>query len=106
MKKLRAEATALTEYDAVNVELVTLVDIPTRVTVATFGRDSSIGAHPAGVDQIFHVMSGHGWASGADGMRVVLSAGEQVVWAEGEEHAAGSSSGMTAVIIQAEGLAG
>jgi quercetin dioxygenase-like cupin family protein len=91
------------EYDAEGVTFVTLVENDGYVvTLATFEAGASIGEHPAGVPQLFHVVSGRGWVSGADRDRVRISAGEHVVGETDERHASGTSGGMIAVIIQSK----
>ncbi len=63
-----------------------------------------LGAHPAGVDQFFLVVSGEGWISGEDGQRTAVSAGTGALWRAGEMHESGSDRGMTAIVIQASQL--
>ena len=60
--------------------------------------------HPATFPQILAVIEGSGRVSGADGVFAPIAAGEVVFWPEGEEHETESADGMTAVIIEAEGL--
>jgi quercetin dioxygenase-like cupin family protein len=64
----------------------------------------SIGAHPAGFAQLFLVVNGSGWATGPDGERIALTAGQGVYVSPGEVHAKGSESGMTAIMVQADHL--
>ena len=71
-----------------------------RVHIATYEAGSLLGRHPAGLWQLLGIVSGAGWAEGADGERVDLGRGDAVLWAPGEEHASGSSAGMVAVIVQ------
>ncbi len=63
-----------------------------------------LGAHPAGVDQLFLVVSGQGWVSGEDGRRIAISGGTGALWRAGEVHESGSDVGMTAIVIQAREL--
>lgn len=63
-----------------------------------------IGAHPATVPQLFVVLAGEGWASGADGQRVPLRAGQAAFWEAGETHATGTEHGLTALVLEAETL--
>jgi quercetin dioxygenase-like cupin family protein len=60
--------------------------------------------HPAGYPQILAVLEGSGEVSGADGVEQAISAGEAVFWAAGEEHETKTASGLTALIIEGEGL--
>ena len=63
-----------------------------------------VARHPAVVPQLFVVVSGSGWVSGAGGEREAIRAGEAVLWDHGEEHESGSKEGMTALVVEAESL--
>ncbi len=63
-----------------------------------------IGEHPTGFGQLFLVMEGAGWVSGADGSRVPLAAGQGAYFENGERHAKGTESGMTALMVQVSEL--
>jgi quercetin dioxygenase-like cupin family protein len=54
--------------------------------------------------QLFTVVGGSGWVSGADGEREPIRAGEAVLWQPGEEHESGSEEGMTVLVVEAESL--
>jgi len=69
-----------------------------------FAPGGTIGRHPAGFGQLFLVVEGSGWASGGDGVRVELAAGQGAFFARGELHAKGSDAGMTAIMIQVRDL--
>ena len=59
-----------------------------------------IGAHEAGVAQLFLVVAGSGWVSGPEGKRQALGQGQGAFIARGEMHAKGTESGMTAIMVQ------
>jgi quercetin dioxygenase-like cupin family protein len=63
-----------------------------------------VGRHPSVVAQLFVVVRGSGWVSGADGNRKAITAGEAVLWDEGEEHESGSEEGMTVLVLESESL--
>lgn len=63
-----------------------------------------IGAHPAPVTQLFLVVAGEGWVAGPHGVRVPISAGSGVRWEPGEDHAAGSGTGLTALAVEGTAL--
>jgi quercetin dioxygenase-like cupin family protein len=65
-----------------------------------FGAGGQIGEHRAGFGQLFLVIDGEGWASGGDGRRVSLAAGQGAYFERGELHAKGSETGMTAIMVQ------
>ena len=73
-----------------------------HAVVIEIGPGGVVGRHPSVVRQLFVVVRGSGWVSGADGLRIQISAGEAVLWEPGEEHESGSDEGMTAVVVEAE----
>jgi quercetin dioxygenase-like cupin family protein len=64
-----------------------------------------VGRHPAAIPQLFVVTAGAGWVEGGDGPPIPIAAGQAVFWQAGEEHAAGSDTGMTAIVVESELLA-
>jgi quercetin dioxygenase-like cupin family protein len=64
-----------------------------------------IGRHPASAPQLFAVVEGSGWVSGADGEVHALGAGEAVWWETGEEHETWTDDGLTAIVIEGEAVA-
>lgn len=75
-----------------------------RVSVMHLGPGGQVGYHPAGPPQLFAVVQGSGWAQGAGPERVPLAAGQAAFWDSGEWHAAGSETGMMAIVVEIEGL--
>jgi quercetin dioxygenase-like cupin family protein len=92
-----------------------------RVTVAPLSRSISAGApfqaavfrvapggrlarHPASYPQILAVLDGSGAVSGRSGVDEPIAAGEAVFWQAGEEHETKSEAGLTALIIEGDGL--
>jgi quercetin dioxygenase-like cupin family protein len=73
-----------------------------HAVVIEIGPGGVVGRHTAVVAQLFVVVRGTGWVSGADGLRIQISAGEAVLWEAGEEHESGSEEGMTALVVEAE----
>ncbi len=70
------------------------------VDVLTFEAGAVLGRHPTRLWQLFSVVHGAGWASGADGVRVPVVARDCVLWEPHEEHESGSDEGMVVVIVQ------
>ena len=61
-----------------------------------------VGRHPAVVPQLFVVVSGSGWVSGADGRaRADRGWARPCSGSKGEEHESGSDDGMTALVLEA-----
>ena len=79
-------------------------DSPVSVGCIHLGADSVVGYHPAVVNQLFLVVAGKGWVRGEEELRIPITAGQAVFWTAGEGHESGSESGMTAIVIEGEGL--
>jgi quercetin dioxygenase-like cupin family protein len=75
-----------------------------HVVVIEVGPGGVVARHPAVVAQLFVVVHGSGWVSGADGEREAIAAGKAVLWEQGEEHESGSDDGMTALVIEAKSI--
>lgn len=71
----------------------------TRVHVARFEKDSIFGRHPTNIWQFFIVIEGSGWVSGEDQVRRPITISQAVLWHPGEEHASGSETGMSVLIL-------
>ena len=91
-------------FGSVGVSLQGISRRVLQVVVMRIEPGGRIGRHPAAALQLFAVSSGSGWVSGDDGERISIVAGEAVVWDLGEEHESGSDEGMTALVVEAEGL--
>jgi GrpB-like predicted nucleotidyltransferase (UPF0157 family) len=71
-----------------------------RVQIVHLGPGGLIGRHPATSRQLFAVVSGSGWVSGAGGLRRTIAAGQAALWEQDEEHEAGSDRGLMAVCVE------
>jgi quercetin dioxygenase-like cupin family protein len=98
----REHARPIELFDSVAASAVHLCDGAgeAHVYCLHFEAGGVIGEHVAGFDQLLLIVAGEGWAAGASGRRVNLSAGQGVFFARGETHSKGSETGMTAVMVQ------
>jgi GrpB-like predicted nucleotidyltransferase (UPF0157 family)/quercetin dioxygenase-like cupin family protein len=71
-----------------------------RVSVMHLPAGGSVGEHEAVGPQLFAVMAGSGWVSGAAGRRRRLSTGWAALWEAAELHAAGTDDGLTALCVE------
>ena len=79
---------------------------PFQAAVFRFAPGGRITRHPAGSrPQILAVLEGSGEVSGASDVEEPIAAGEAVFWQAGEEHEMKSADGLTALIIEGDGLA-
>jgi quercetin dioxygenase-like cupin family protein len=77
---------------------------PVQAAVFRVSPGGRIARHPAGYPQILAVLEGSGEVSGEDGAGQPIVAGEAVFWQAGEEHETASRAGLTALIIEGDGL--
>ena len=73
-------------------------DSRARVELIRISPGGTIGRHPASASQLFAVVMGSAWVSGADGVGRTIEAGYGAVWAAGEDDDAHSPYGATAVL--------
>ena len=81
-----------------------LAGAPFQAAVFRIAPGGRIARHPASIPQILAVLEGAGDVSGADGVAEPIAAGEAVFWRAGEEHETTSTSGLTALILEGDGL--
>jgi quercetin dioxygenase-like cupin family protein len=77
---------------------------PVQAAIFRLAPGGRIARHPASVPQILAVLEGSGEVSGGDGVAEPIAAGEAVFWAAGEEHETTSAAGLTALIVEGDGL--
>lgn len=75
-----------------------------QVSCIHIGPVGKIGDHPAVVPQLFVVVKGEGWVRSEMGEPVPIRSGQAAFWETGEGHAAGSTNGMTAIVIESSTL--
>lgn len=102
----RDTATRIEVHDAVGAAQVKLGSSTgeAHLNIVYLEPGGLLGEHPAPTPQLFIVVDGNGWVSGDDGYRHTVSAGVGVFWSEGERHASGTDTGLSAVIMQARQL--
>jgi quercetin dioxygenase-like cupin family protein len=90
------------------LEGVTIAPLSTpgavRAAIFRLAAGGRIVRHPATTPQILAVLEGEGRVSGDDGGLKPIAMGEAVFWAAGEEHETASDGGLTALVLEAEGL--
>jgi quercetin dioxygenase-like cupin family protein len=77
---------------------------PVQAAVFRVAPGGRIARHPATYAQILAVLDGSGKVSGAGGVDEQIAAGEAVFWPAGEEHDTKTDTGLTALIIEGDGL--
>ena len=77
---------------------------PFQAAVFRVAPGGRIARHPASYPQVLAVLDGSGNVSGAGGVDEPIEAGEAVFWQAGEEHETKTADGLTALIIEGDGL--
>jgi quercetin dioxygenase-like cupin family protein len=77
---------------------------PFQAAVFRVAPGGRIARHPASYPQILAVLEGSGEISGVSGLAETIEPGEAVFWQKGEEHETTTASGLTALIVEGEGL--
>jgi quercetin dioxygenase-like cupin family protein len=73
-----------------------------RAACFHFEPGDRVGRHEADIRQLFCVVAGEGWAAGPDGARVPIGTGEAALFEPGEDHEAGTDTGMTAIVLEGD----
>ena len=79
-------------------------DGPGALTFIRLEPGGHLGRHPTVLTQLYCVIEGSGWVSGADGERLDLTLGQAAVWEPGEEHESGTDSGMMVAVLEASAI--
>lgn len=77
---------------------------PFQAAVFRVAPGGRIARHPASYPQILAVLEGSGDVSGPTGVAEPIESGEAVFWRAGEEHETRTAAGLTALIIEGDGL--
>ncbi|MGH2485640.1 MAG: hypothetical protein ACRDHE_06485 [Ktedonobacterales bacterium] len=77
---------------------------PVHIACMHIGPSGGVGYHQATTRQLFLVVTGVGWVTGADRAQRPIAAGEAAYWDTGEWHESGSARGMTVIVIEGDDL--
>jgi quercetin dioxygenase-like cupin family protein len=77
---------------------------PVKAAIFRLAPNGRLRRHPATLPQILAVLEGSGRVSGSDGEFQPIGPGEAVFWVAGEEHETETDTGLTALILEADGL--
>lgn len=96
----------IAEFGSVGLTITPVVRATgeTQVVAMWLSPGGSVGRHEASSGQLFLVIQGSGWVEGGDGARREIRAGQAAWWDDGEMHAAGSATGMAALVIEGDTL--
>ncbi|WP_213421230.1 cupin domain-containing protein [Bhargavaea massiliensis] len=75
-----------------------------QTALMTLGNNGVIGYHQAAVPQLLVVLAGSGTVCNEEKRHVPVREGSAVFWDRGEWHETRSAKGMTALVIEGEGL--
>lgn len=102
-----AAGRAITHFGSEHLTITGIVRVASSdVQVGCMRLDPGgrVGAHQATTRQIFLVARGAGWVRGPEPERTPIVADQAAFWEPGEEHEAGSETGMVALVIEGDTL--
>ena len=77
-------------------------EAPSRFSCFHIGAGGFIPRHPAVGAQLFAVLEGEGWVSGAEGAKVAIRAGQAAYWDDGELHGCSTDRGMRVIVVEGD----
>jgi quercetin dioxygenase-like cupin family protein len=77
---------------------------PVQAAIFRLAPNGRLRRHAATLPQVLAVLEGSGRVSGSDGEFQPIGPGEAVFWLAGEEHETETDTGLTALILEADGL--
>ena len=77
---------------------------PVKAAIFRLAPNGRLKRHPAKLPQILAVLEGSGRVSGSDSKFQPIGPGEAVFWSAGEEHETETDTGLTALVLEADGL--
>ena len=104
LSSLGGEETANYESRGLTIGRLLSMEHLSQTAVIQLEPGGRIGEHEAATNQLFVVVEGIGWAAGPDGSRQPLKPGFAAFWQAGELHEVGSKDGLTALVIESDGL--
>ncbi len=81
---------------------VTVPDGPVKAACFHVPPGGIVWFHEATTPQLFCVVAGSGWVTGADRARVPVEAFDAAFWEAGEWHESGTEVGMAAVVLEGD----
>lgn len=109
MKRFRFDQQAgrtIDRFNSVQATISRVVRTPEAVTIGCIHLEAGgvVGYHPAVCPQLFLVVNGEGWVRAEGTERIPIQTGQAAFWITGENHESGTETGMTAIVIEGEGL--
>ena len=83
-----------------------LAEVTSSAEIVTINLEPGgrLGRHSAAAPQLFIVTGGQGEVSGDDEKFVEVRTGQAVLWKAGESHETRTQVGLTAIIVEGDGL--
>ena len=109
MRRFRFDETvghAITQFGSqmVSITGIQRTSGPTQIAAMRIGPGGVVGYHQATTPQLFLIVAGEGWVTSENHVRQPISEGYAVFWETDEWHESGSDTGMTAIVIEGDGL--
>jgi quercetin dioxygenase-like cupin family protein len=102
-----ADGRPITHYGSQRLTIMGIVRIAggdAQIACMHLEPGGRVGAHQATTRQFFLVVRGEGWVRGPEQEHTAIVADQAAFWENGEEHEAGSDTGMVALVIEGDTL--
>lgn len=86
-----------------NMSKILEYDGDVHIAFMRLENGGTVGFHNAVARQLFLIVQGSGWFCG-DKEEVYLYAGQAAYWEKGEGHGVRTEEGMTAIVVESDGL--
>ena len=101
----KIEGKTITQYDSnLIMRKILMTDKPAHVVIMQLDEGGIVGYHEATVPHILLVIEGEGWVRTGTDPKVRIAVGDAVIWEKGEGHETSSEKGLTAIVIESEGV--
>lgn len=95
----------ITQYDSHFVmSRITQTEKAAHIVCMHLGENGLIGYHQTVVPQLLLIVNGEGWVRGEQDDYIKVQSGEAVFWDKDEWHETKTDTGLTAIVIESEGL--
>ncbi|MGG0667272.1 hypothetical protein [Sporosarcina koreensis] len=83
---------------------IIMTNQPSHVGIMELKVNGLVGYHEATIPQALIILEGEGWIRTGEEEKMKVTAGDVVLWENGEGHETTTETGLKAIVIESEGL--
>ena len=83
---------------------IVVAEKPTHIGCMHLESQGVVGLHRATMPQLLLIVAGQGWVRGDTPDALAVGVGDAIFWASDEWHETKTDKGLTAIVIESEGL--